>query len=138
MLARLDFRVVALDFARAAIDKTAPGGGPILGVVADAARLPLGDQTFDLVIQTCFLDRTLFPSLSRLLRPGGLLVVETFGAAQFEATGHPRREFCLQQGELEALCEAPDVGLEIVASSSGNRGQEKKPRHLSAIAARRP
>ncbi|MDG2305994.1 MAG: class I SAM-dependent methyltransferase [Candidatus Binatia bacterium] len=135
LLADLGFSSVALDFSLAAVGRAA--SGPAFGVVADAGALPFRTGSFDLIVQTCFLDRALFPTLSALLRPGGVLIAETFALAQFEATGHPRREYCLGPGEFEHLCEAPETGLEITAASSADRGDEKKPRHLCAIAARR-
>ena len=101
-------------------------------VVADAARLPFRDTSFAMIVQTRFLDRAIVPDLLRLLVRGGLLVVETFLVAQHEATGHPRREFCLEPGELEALCRGADV--EVVEQREGLTREGHDAVHLAAIA----
>jgi len=73
-------------------------------VAADALALPFRTTSFAVIVQTLFLERAIFPALFSLLAPGGVLVAETFLLAQHEATGHPRREFCLAPGELVRLC----------------------------------
>lgn len=138
LLAGLGFQTIALDFAMPALRRVHDRERGVLAVAADATRLPLSEGCFDLVVQTCFLERALFPALARVLRPGGVLVVETFAVAQFEATGHPRREFCVAPGELARLCGPDGAGLEIVATESANRGDDRHPRHLDAVEARRP
>jgi SAM-dependent methyltransferase len=138
LLSDLGFQTFALDFAWEALVRAAPAGGRVLGVLADAGRLPFREASFDLVVQTCFLDRAILPALAEVLTQGGRLIAETFGTAQFEATGHPRREYCLEPGELEQLCESPRVGLVVEASSHGDVGDADSPRHLLAVAARRP
>lgn len=138
LLAGLGLETTALDFSLSALARAAPPGAPVHGVAGDATNLPFRDESFDLVVQTCFLDRTLFPVVARVLRPGGLLVAETFSVAQFEETGHPRKEFCLAPKELEHLCEQPNVRLQTVDSGCSSRAPDGSPRHLVAIAARRP
>lgn len=138
LLADLGFQVIAVDFSGSAVSRVVRGPSQVHGLVADAGQLPLRRGVFDLVVQSCFLDRELFGCLARLLKPGGILVAETFAVAQFEATGHPRREFCVETGEFERLCESPEVGLEVFASATSSRGTDGQPHHLEGIAARRP
>jgi SAM-dependent methyltransferase len=60
----------------------------------------LDDLSADLVVVVRYLERTLFGPLKRAVRPGGLLVYETFTTDQAEL-GHPRNpRFLLQPGEL--------------------------------------
>ncbi len=76
-----------------------------------------------------YLQRSLFPSLRRALRPGGVLLYETFTVAQ-AARGHPTNpDFLLQPGELPRLVEP----LEVIRSREG----EADGRHAAAVAARR-
>ena len=138
LLADLGFRVIAVDFAASAVARVVTFPGRIYGVVADASELPLRHGAFDLVVQSCFLDRSVFGGLGSLLRPGGILVAETFSVAQFEATGHPRREFCIEPGEFERLCEISGPGLEVFDSATSTRGADGQRRHLEGVAARRP
>jgi SAM-dependent methyltransferase len=70
---------------------------------------------FDVVVVTHYLHRPLFPALIAALKPGGLLVYETFTRAQ-AARGKPSNPaFLLEPGELRRLV-AP---LEIVAEREG-------------------
>ncbi len=71
-------------------------------IAADLLRFPLPRAAFDVV--TCFhyLERSLFPALEASLRPGGVLVFETFTTDQLAfPEAHPRREaFLLRPNEL--------------------------------------
>lgn len=130
------FDAVALDASRNAVHRVAETLG-VYGVVADAAHLPFRSGAFDLVVKTCFLDRGAFAGIARALAPGGHLVAETFRIAQHERTGHPRREFCLADGELAELCRAPDVGLSVVDTHESNADDDGVPPALAGIVARR-
>jgi rhodanese-related sulfurtransferase len=90
----------------------------------------LGQALYDLVIVTRYLHRPLFDSLRAALKPGGVLLYETFTAAQAE-TGHPTNpDFLLQEGELVQLV-AP---LEIVRQREGVFDGA----HLASVAALKP
>jgi tellurite methyltransferase len=65
------------------------------------SELPDHEGTFDLVSCFYFLHRPLWPLVRRLVRPGGLLVYETFVDPQGERFGKPRRpQFILRKNEL--------------------------------------
>jgi len=115
LLAALGYRVVALDFSLVALRRLAAAEPAVRALCADATRLPLGRESFDLIVQTCFLERAILPALAASLAGGGTLVLETFLVDQFERSGHPRREFCLERGELVRLCAAPEVNLTVGA-----------------------
>lgn len=134
LLAELGFRTVAFDHASAACARVARENPRVDVVVADASALPFHDATFALIVQTRFLDRAILPDLFRLLRPGGVLLIETFLVAQHEATGHPRREFCLEAGELEKLCRAAPYRIEVLECREGRVGDGDGAAQLGAIA----
>ncbi|HKN13626.1 MAG TPA: hypothetical protein VJX68_10585 [Candidatus Binatus sp.] len=71
-----------------------------------------------------FLDRALFPKFERALRPGGVLLVDTFLIDQ-AAIGHPRDpRFLLARGELRALAdgfEIEEYREGLVTNSNGAR-----------------
>lgn len=70
----------------------------------DVYRLPA--STYDLVTCFYFLDRALIPQIRDALKPGGVIVYETFGIENQRRFGTPRRaEFCLQPNELLTLFE---------------------------------
>lgn len=136
LLTSLGFETVSVDFAMPALRQlleAAPDARPVCAV---AELLPLRPESFDLIVQTCFFERDLLPGLGYMLRTDGLLVVETFTVAQFQATGHPRREYCIEPGDLEQLAES-STRLFVIDSSYRDDGDPDHPRHLGAIAARR-
>ena len=66
--------------------------------------LNLGKHTYDGIVVFFYLHRPLFPALIHALKPGGVLVYETFLIDNHHIHGHPRRqEFCLQHNELLQL-----------------------------------
>lgn len=71
----------------------------------DAARPPaIREAGYDVVLGFFYLHRPLFPALLRALKPGGVLVYETFLVDNHLRHGHPRRrEFCLERNELLSL-----------------------------------
>jgi tellurite methyltransferase len=89
----------------------------------------LGAATFDVVVVVHYLHRPLFPALIAALRPGGLLIYETFTTAQ-AARGKPRNPaFLLNPGELRELVSP----LEVLASREGAFDN----RDVASIVARR-
>lgn len=75
-------------------------------------------NTYDVVIVFLYLFRSVIPALIQTLRPGGVLMYETFLVENHLRYNHPRhREFCFEPGELRSL-----VGdLHIVHHDEGER-----------------
>jgi tellurite methyltransferase len=66
-------------------------------------------DAFDAIVVVHYLHRPLFPQLLAALRPGGVLIYETFTTAQ-AARGKPTNpDFLLQPGELRDLVGSLDV-----------------------------
>lgn len=64
----------------------------------------LGKDTYDVIVVFFYLYRSLFPSLIEALKPGGVLVYETFTIDNYVHHKHPKRwEFCLAHNELLRL-----------------------------------
>ena len=62
-------------------------------------RLPVA--SFSLILCLQYLLRSLFPQMARALRPGGVLLFETFTCAQLNYAGGPRNPaYLLEPGEL--------------------------------------
>jgi SAM-dependent methyltransferase len=102
-----DAAVVAALNARAARD-----GLPLRAIALDLECVPppsLGDAAYDVIVVTHYLHRPLFSSLLGALRPGGMLVYETFLRAQ-AARGRPTNpDFLLEPGELRRLVSPLDI-----------------------------
>jgi SAM-dependent methyltransferase len=87
-----------------------------LAMDLEADAVTLGAALYDVVVVVHYLHRPLFPALLATLRPGGVLVYETFTVAQ-AARGRPTNPaFLLEPGELARLV-AP---LEILAAREGD------------------
>ena len=80
------------------------------GVDAD-----LPSQRYDVIVGVHYLHRPLFPRLIEALRPGGVLVYETFTRAQARRGRPTNPDFLLEAGELARLV-AP---LRILAEREG-------------------
>jgi len=107
---------------------------PIDVACMDLERSPLPVGRYALIVNTLYLDRDLSGALGRALRPGGLLVFETFTHDQL-LTGHPRNpRFVLAPGELPRLF----GGLRVVAHREGPVERDGRLVHLASLAARAP
>jgi SAM-dependent methyltransferase len=106
-LARAGLKVVAIDHSAAALEtlgRTARAERlRIWPIVAELENFPIPADKYDLVVNINFLDRALTPVLKRAVRPGGMLLFDTFLIDQ-AALGHPRNpDYLLGHYELRAL-----------------------------------
>lgn len=91
--------------------QAASAHGQVLQADLENQPWPLVGQQFGGVVVTNYLWRSLFPFILKSLRPGGVLIYETFAVGQ-ETVGKPSNpDFLLQHGELLKVCE----GLRVVA-----------------------
>jgi tellurite methyltransferase len=113
VLADYGLRVVAIDYSQEAIGALAKlvdrPRGAIWPVLADLDTFPVKSESADLIVNVNYLDRGLFPKFTQALRPGGILLADTFLIDQ-AALGHPSNpRFMLEHNELRALLD----GLQI-------------------------
>lgn len=110
---------------------------PILEVCADVEAghgIPVRPGSCGVVLVFCFLFRPLAPAIADCLRPGGLLLYETFTTRSRERGSGPRNlAFLLEPGELPGLFPR----LEPLACEEGWRGADPGS-HLASLAARKP
>jgi SAM-dependent methyltransferase len=96
---------LALGCRAVAVDIDVSGLNDVTGAEVIAADLeqgawPLADRTFDAVLISNYLYRPHFARLPDMLRDGGVLMIDTFGAGNAEF-GRPRNpDFLLEPGEL--------------------------------------
>lgn len=120
-LAARGFHTHAVDRDENAIrvldDEARLRGVPLVAEVLDLedGNATLGASAYDLIVVIHYLQRLLFPQIIAALRPGGVLVYETFTVAQ-AARGKPTNPaFLLKPGELRDLVQP----LEIVDEREG-------------------
>ncbi|HEY9189781.1 MAG TPA: methyltransferase domain-containing protein [Sulfurovum sp.] len=100
-LASMGFEVDALDISGVALARL-KGVAHVHPKEVDLDTYRLPKAQYDLIVCTYFLERRLFPQMIEALKPGGILLFETF-------LDHPENErapsnpaFMLQEGELES------------------------------------
>ncbi len=138
-LAEAGRHVVVVDFVERAVRAAVAAAPGALGIVADVTALPLAPGSVDIALCTNFLDRSIFPHLASLLRPGGCLVYETYLTphmrlvAAGKARGPSSPRFLLAPGELPRLV-AP---LVVVSAREGVVRDAAGVRCCASILARR-
>lgn len=100
-LAGLGHQVVAVDISAPALRNADLSVSPnVVPVLMDLDVAAFRRRSFDAIVNVSFLDRRLFVAIDEWLRPGGILLFETFLADQ-AAIGHPRNPvFLLDRNEL--------------------------------------
>ena len=83
-----------------------PVDAEVVDLETDPVRFTRG---YDLIVVVHYLHRPLFPSLIDALRPGGLLVYETFTRAQALRGKPTNPAFLLEPGELAVLVRPLDI-----------------------------
>ncbi len=67
----------------------------------DMSSYNIENSSYNLVICFCYLQRNLIPLMKEALKPGGIIIYETFLIDEHLTTGHPkRRDFCFEHNEL--------------------------------------
>jgi len=104
-LAQMGFRVEGIDISaesvQKALDRARQAGVSIAARVEDLERIPyVEEEAYDLVICFNYLQRSLIPELKNWVKPGGMVVYETYIADQAQF-GKPRNpDHLLKRNEL--------------------------------------
>jgi SAM-dependent methyltransferase len=138
-LARHGLRVHALDIsetaARLLADTVRREDLPVASVVADLKDFPLPRKTYDVAVNMNFLHRPLLPDLAAALRPGGVLVFETFLTEQSRHGPPHNPAHLLESGELPARFAGL---LDVLDYVEGRTQRNGKTVYIASLLARRP
>ena len=106
-LAQAGLRVTAWDLSAVAIERLNSTARTqrvsITAGVRDVIARPPEPESFDLILVSYFLERSLAPAIMRALSPGGLLYYQTFSVNAVSDSGPSNPAFRLQDNELLAL-----------------------------------
>jgi tellurite methyltransferase len=134
ILAREGFQTfgvdVKADAVRDAVRAAALEHLTIRGWCADLTTYPLPAEAFDVVVVTRYLQRNLFPSLRRAVRPGGHVIYETFTVLQRTlGSGPTSPDHLLETGELRSYFDGWHVlfSEEVAAPEAVARLVARKP-----------
>lgn len=113
-------------------DLRGTGRAALLQADIESAPWPLAGRMFDAVVVTNYLWRPLFPRLLASLKPGALLIYETFmiGNERFGKPSNP--DFLLKRDELFDLCRSD---CEIRAFEQGEESNAVRQRICAMKAA---
>ena len=127
-----------LQFIQAALGEASPSAAQSECCLVDfevdqgEGRNPLAGKVFDAVMVFNYLHRPLFPAIKEAIRPGGLIVYETFNLEQKKFGRPSNPDYLLQAGELRQAFE----GWEIISEFEGEASDPE--RAISRLIARRP
>lgn len=133
-------RVHAWDFSPVAIATleaaAAARGLRIATAVRDVVARPPAPDSCDVLVVTHFLDRGIVPALRAALRPGALLLYQTFGREAVSTRGPSTPEWRLARNELLALFAGLVVRAYREEGTLGDTGRGV--RDLAYLVAERP
>ncbi len=137
-LASLGYDVTGVDISPVAVARCRAEAArrrlSIEAVCADLDSYDLPRQAFAAVLNFYYLQRDLCPPLVEALRPGGLLIFETFTLGQRRFGWGPQQEaFLLRPGELRELFPT----LETLAYREGTVDSERGKKAIASLLARK-
>jgi len=110
LLAEAGLQVQAWDLSPVAVDtmqsRASRGVGSLHASVRDVLANPPQPVSFDVIVVSYFLDRSLTEALCAALRPGGLLFYQTFVRDKVSEQGPSNPNFLLVEGELLSMFSA--------------------------------
>jgi len=140
-LAQLGFRVTGIDISRVAVrrclERARDLGLSIDIILADLERFPLPRERYDLILNFYYTQRSLIPQIEAALKPGGILVFETYTLEQLRRgfEGGPKDPaLLLQPGELRGLFR----GLSELYYREGIFDEGQGPKAIASLIARKP
>jgi len=100
LLVKRGFEVDALDISEVAIESLEEIPS-INAQVVDFDEYSLKENAYDLIVCTYFLERKLFPQITKALKKEGIFIFETFMHDEANEKVPSNRAFLLEKGELE-------------------------------------
>jgi tellurite methyltransferase len=126
-LASLGFRVTGIDLSAVAVkqcrEKAERLGLPVEARVVDLERSPLPTNEYDLIVNFYYLQRSLAPQIVAALKPGGVLVFESFTTDHLQFGWGPKGpDHLLHPGELREMFPDLETLLYHEGVVQGDRG----------------
>lgn len=136
-LARHGFDVDAIDSSPVAIEKgrklAAKAGSRVNFISADLSNYTIAEESYDLIINFNFMERSLIPSMKKGLKKGGAILFETFTIDQSDIGPPTNTDYLLAHNELLSLFS--DLYITFYREGIFVEGERKKA--LASIVARK-
>jgi SAM-dependent methyltransferase len=128
-------RVIGIDLSSVALHQAKARLPGLMAVLANLADFPLPPNSFDVIINFYYLERSLFSTYLQALRPRGILIFETLTIEMQTLRPDIDPQYLLQSGEL---CHA-FRNMDIQFYNEGwQRLDSPHPRAVASLVARRP
>lgn len=106
-LATKGFQVTGVDISEAGFKKAqtlaAENSVTLTTVVADLEQYTIPPNTFNVILCTYYLQRDLFPKIAAALKPGGMVLIETYTVDHLQYRPTFNKAFLLERNELLTL-----------------------------------
>lgn len=106
-LATQGFQVTGVDISEAGFKKAqalaAENSVTLTTVVADLEQYTIPPNTFNVILCTYYLQRDLFPKITAALKPGGMVLIETYTVDHLQYRPTFNKAFLLERNELLTL-----------------------------------
>ena len=137
-LASLAFRVTAIDVSAVAVEKCRQEAErralPVEALVTDLEQYTLPVEEYDLIVNFYYLQRSLAPQIAAALKPGGVLVFETYTIDQLQFGWGPKNpDYLLRPGELREMF----AGLETLLYQEGVIQGDRGPKAVASLIGRK-
>ena len=133
-LAACGFQVDAVDISEEGLGRFVCRSPMISRICQDLDTFVIPPETYDLIINTRFLERCLFPALQQGLRPGGVLIFESYLRPPDPGNHQFSRNHLLEAGELQHAFPA----LQTICYQEGDSRRSDAPPGKASLVTMRP
>jgi hypothetical protein len=128
-------RVIGVDISAVAMRSAADHLPSLMPVIADLQNFYLPPESFDVITNFLYLQRSLWTLYPNCLRPGGILIVETLTLEMLAVNPDIDPSYLLQPGELGQAFPALNT---LVYREGWQETKTGHPRAVASIVAQRP
>jgi tellurite methyltransferase len=132
LLVEHGLRVIGLDVSMSAVKGARSRTPKIMAAVVDLTNFYLPSYHFDVVLNFYYLQRSMFPVFSRILKPGGWLVFETLTLEMLLDQPDINRANLLEIGELRERFSDWDIQVYREGWMTSDHGNRKSVASLIA------
>jgi SAM-dependent methyltransferase len=134
-LSRQGFRVIGVDISGVALRKAKNRCPSVQAILGDLTQLRFPPEAFDGILNFYYLDRGLWPEYQRILKPGGMLLIETMMMDMRDLRPEIAPQYLLEPGELRIAFQS----WEILAYSEGWQSSDSvRRKSVASLVARKP
>ncbi len=129
-LARQGFAVDAVDISDIGLSRFAGRHPNVQAICADLDTFDIPPNRYDLIVNIKFLNRRLFPYIREGLKPGGLLIFETFLETEEDAANATIcRDYLLRDNELLHAF----LSLRIIYYEEGKKTEQDETNQIASL-----